>query len=105
MIDNMNVINFYKELSEIKCPDKRIDFIFEKIDDAFLAGNFVIIDELLEQTDVRKLSILDLISLLSITAAAKEKLLNRPVFVKEVREYLELTETPERVFGLLSGLE
>jgi hypothetical protein len=84
--------------------DRKIDHIFEHIDEKFQSGNFNEVNEMLKLIKIDNKTSYELIAYLSITLLAKDKLPYRTEFMAKVRERLEVI-TPDRVEKLMKGLE
>ena len=82
-----------------------LDVLFDSVDDLLVQNAFGEVDRLLASVDPSEWSTRLLVGFLSITLRAKDKLANRPAFVRSVRSVLEHREPPYRVTSLLSGLE
>jgi len=74
------------------------------LDDMFYIGYMDIVDLLIKDTDVTKLSNPLLISILSSTCHAKMYLFNRNDFVKRVRQHF-VDQKLDDIEGLMKGLE
>ena len=81
------------------------DYIFDEINTMCCNGEFEKIDRILSNVCVRNMHTQTIISLLSITLAAKDKLKARKQFYFDAQGILSEKETPRRVQRLLSGLE
>ena len=77
--------------------DNEIDIIYDRIDDLLSDGKFNEVDNMLKNLDVNRIDEDEMLSYLTITAAAKNILLNRKAFFEKVKTKL----SPE----VLSGLE
>jgi hypothetical protein len=84
-------------------PDDGLDFIFGEVDTLLLACAFDVVDALLDQ-DFGGLPTVHLLGLLTITAAAADKLSRRSEFAQRVREIVTARE-PDDVDELMRGLE
>ncbi|TFH46695.1 MAG: hypothetical protein E4H01_09535 [Lysobacterales bacterium] len=84
--------------------DDKLDEIFNKVDDLFLAGKFEEADALLSAVDPREIGETLTIGWLTITFAARDRLQNRDALVARARAYFE-AEIPEAAAALLKGLE
>ena len=91
--------------------DRTIDFIYMKIDDWFENQEFDKCDYLLSKLDfpgpkdAAGLNVQSIITYLTITLSAKDKLKNRVDFFKRAKEYLLKFKTELQVNNLLKGLE
>lgn len=84
--------------------DKAIDHIYEKVNYMFRSGQFEQVDQALAMLDPRTLPTLLIISILTITFAAKHKLQNRTQFFQKSKDHL--TEIREKdIDALLGGLD
>ena len=63
------------------------------------------IEFLLYSFDVKKISTEMVIGILTITLSWKEHLPNRALFFNEAKSYFQYKYSPEKLNGLLSGLE
>ena len=81
----------------------RIDWIYNTVDDLLLAGKFAEVDTMLRDVDLETLGIAEMLSYLTITLYATEKLHDRAAFYDRVRARL-LVVDPSRADGLLRGL-
>jgi hypothetical protein len=80
------------------------DHIFSCIDGLLLLGDFDIVDSILDEVDISKISSASRRSLLTITAAAKDKLPSRSEMYDRIFFDALLTlgvEKAERIFGKL----
>lgn len=68
---------------------KAIDVTFKYVNTLLIEGRFDVCDEILLQLDLRKLSPALMIAFLTITAPAKDKLPNRPLFYSRVWQALQ----------------
>lgn len=84
--------------------DKGIDVLFNHIDDAFLAGEFEYVNNILEQLDLERLCISLVLAVLTITKAARPHLPYQVEFTRRARARLEVL-APDRIEGLMRGLE
>lgn len=64
--------------------DRRLDEIYDSIDDKLCAGDFEAVDIFLRQTDVSKLDLDELLGYLTATFPAKNKLPFRHAFYESV---------------------
>lgn len=79
--------------------------IIEAIDDEFLAGNFHVVDRVLQLADIDRLEENGIVALLSITLCARDKLPARAEFIERCdRRLRALLNDDERVDRLLKGL-
>ena len=83
--------------------DAAIDIIFDQIDEMLLARQFERVDQILRDVECRGYSIDILLSLLTITLAAKRHLPSRPAFYDLVVS--TLGERNELSDGVLIGLD
>jgi hypothetical protein len=83
--------------------DQAIDRVFDEIDELLLAGDFATVDEILLETDLARLNSALLVGFLTITLAAKKRLLAREDFVTRIEQRLR-TLQPEHVESLMNGL-
>lgn len=84
--------------------EKPTDYIFDKIDEAFLNGEFDLVDLILPQINLNELNPSLLISFLCITKAAKSKLNNREAFYLKVEATLLKERGEEKTKRLLWNL-
>ena len=83
--------------------DKRLDEIYNKVDDLLLAGKFEEVDKLLSYIDVRNTNIDILLGWLTITLAARSKLKNRANFFFQCKTKIVFDDRNSST--LLQGLE
>jgi hypothetical protein len=88
-------------------PDKALDALFNYVDDLYIAGNFVEVDDFIiqAQADVELLSPVLMVGVMSITHMAKPKLTKRKDFVEACREKFIRTEGPARAKRLIAGFD
>ena len=99
-------IGIAKLLEKFDQTDKAIDTIFEKFDAYLCQGKFDKIDRTLREADVDSLSAQLIVSLLSITLAAKNKLPARAgLFARAEASLIARGEPEQRVKALLKWLE
>lgn len=91
-------------IEHLKGKDASIDKLFDYVDDCFIQGNFKEVDDFISTIPINIISLQLIISILSITLAAKTKLRNRNKFVKDAEEVILKTESKERCKRLLDGL-
>lgn len=82
-------------------PREAMDLLLVKMDDAFLAGRFELVDELLSVVDVDRLSLTLQLALLAFSRPAAEHLPRRPSVVSLVEARVRKSD-PERAERLLS---
>jgi len=86
-------------IEELDCvADDAIDIIFSLVDTMLCAGEFDLVDSCLKEDPPQSFHLT--IAMLSITLAAKDKLPNRALYCKKVRERLG-----KDADSLLAGLE
>lgn len=85
--------------------DDALDLIFERVDDALLAGEFDRVDAVLDAVKLDKLDSALVVGFLSVTRAAKSKLARRGVFVVRARARLLDLGCADRINQLMSGLD
>jgi hypothetical protein len=91
------------ELYQAGKKEESLDVIFDTIDEMLLASKFNECDRGLSEIPVEEISNAQLLTVLTATIAAKERLSNRNELVRRVR--LELERRGADAFRLLSGLE
>ena len=96
---------FLEKLQKIEDIDKATDFIFEEFDDLFWAGEFQECDEILASINLETLDPTLSMAFLTITLAAKSKLLQRQAFYDKVEEIFLAQRGEEKTKRLLGGLE
>jgi len=84
--DAQDLLNEIYELSDKDENDLAIDILFEAIDDSFLLGDFISVDNLITSADIEKLNSYTAVGILSITLAAKEHLYHRAQFLEKAKE-------------------
>lgn len=84
---------------------KAIDVTFKYVNSLLLDGKFDVCDEILLRLDLRRLSPSLMIAFLTITAPAKDKLPNRPLFYSRVRQALQAKKREHATSRLLVGLK
>ncbi|MBX4209247.1 hypothetical protein KW799_00905 [Candidatus Parcubacteria bacterium] len=82
---------------------RKLDVLYDAIDDSFKAGDFKSVDNLLKGIDVKKESVTMLLAYLTATLPAKWKLEHRKGFFERVRQ--EISSRPDSNKDILSGLE
>ena len=91
-------------IEETKGVSVALDILYDNIDDMLLAGKFQQIDSYLTEIHIPGLSKHILLGILTITFAAKTRLLAREAFFFKVKD--ELTKRNETNVGeLLQGLQ
>jgi hypothetical protein len=90
------------ELSSAGKKDQSLDVIFDNIDEMLLRSRFEACDSVLAKLPLNQLSNAQLITVLTATLAAKERLRNREHFFEQVRSIL--IERDSEVELLLRGL-
>lgn len=83
--------------------DRAVDVLFDRIDDLLIAEDFGRCNDLLLVVDPKRLDTHLLVSVLSVTKSAAERLPNRPTLVRRVEERLSRV-APDRIERLLNGL-
>ena len=81
-----------------------IDKLYDAIDDAFVAGQFNMVDLFLEYIDASQFIPEILVAILTITLPAKDKLNNRALFFRQVKSILEIGDKKDAE-QTLHGLE
>ena len=84
--------------------DKKLDEIFDQIDDLFWKQKFNEVDSILEGLDPCLLDPVISIGYLTITAAGKSKLKKRKEFFDKTQSYFNQKFEPQKTRRLLSGL-
>ena len=90
-------------LPEWYTTDDAVYKLFTRVDDQLLDGDFAQVDDLILTVDLEQLDTTRIVALLSITAAARHKLIHRADFVTRVEQRL-LVLAPDRIDGLMKGL-
>lgn len=85
--------------------DNMLDFVYEFMDDNFTAGNFELCNQILEQVDVKKLSIHAHLALLTTSSWAKSKLPYRETLYQSIYAELQEFMSVEKINRLLTGLD
>jgi hypothetical protein len=99
---------FLAEISRLAAAaqeDAAMDAIFDHVNALLMAGQFARCDELLRLIDVDKVPPVLLISFLTITAPAKDKLAERGHFYDRAKAEIVRRRGPETTARLLVGLE
>jgi hypothetical protein len=78
--------------------------IFERFDEYYNAGRFDLVDAELELLDPNVMSLSIVIGYLTATLGEKDKLVERSKFFDRAKAMI-LANEPERLVGLLGGLE
>ena len=81
-----------------------IDVIFQHMNSLLMERRFDDCNEILRKTELRRISPMLMAAFLTITAAARKELKNRPVFFENVRLLVEAERGPEDAKRLLVGL-
>lgn len=95
--------NFFKELYDIGNENKSVSFIIRNIDKLCRAGDFKTVDKILLGVEPGLLSDSDLIAFLSISLAARHKLLNYKELYDRLEVYFVTTRGQEQADRLLKG--
>jgi hypothetical protein len=82
---------------------RKLDAIFDAVDGLLLAGEYELVDAMLKGSDPEKMEVVRIISLLSLTRPAENKLPSRDEFFKKSWEVIE--KRGRDVKKLLGGLE
>jgi hypothetical protein len=82
-----------------------LDFILDEFNTLLLLYKYEQCDEILRVLDINQLTSTLAIGILTITAAAKEKLKQRPAIFILIRDMLNNTRSENVVDNLLKGLE
>ena len=81
-----------------------IDVVFQHMNRLLMEGRFEDCDEILSRVELRRIPPMIMAAFLTITAAARKELKNRPVFFENVRLLVEAERGPEDAKRLLVGL-
>jgi hypothetical protein len=92
------------ELVEQGARDEAGDLLFEKIADLFSRGQFKQVDTFLKKVHLYSLDTYAIVSVLSVTYSARDKLVERSTFAAQARKRLEEIDL-DRVNALMDGLE
>jgi hypothetical protein len=99
---------FCEEIYRLAEKDKKtaIDFIFDRINNLLMAGDFDECCEILDKTQTEKLPPMLLVALLTITAAARKQLIpHRDQFFVRAYANIEAERGKEATDRLLVGLK
>lgn len=99
-----NIIQQIYKFVDIKRDDKAIDLLFYTVDYYMRNGQFDLLDKLIQEIDLDKLSLSLMIGVLTITLPAKKQLLSREAIYDKIKEKI-IQLDPERVDRLLVGLK
>lgn len=84
--------------------DRAIDMLFNFVDDLLIDWEFEAVDAFIQRTNVEELSKEMAVALLSITLAAKEKLLYREELYYQIKKELKSYFEHDEIDRLLKGL-
>lgn len=82
--------------------DRALDYLFCQVDDALFAGELELIEVFLDSININKISIVLGIGILSITQSMRSNKY-RVNYLNKFEERLKKSESPERVYRLISG--
>lgn len=94
--------NIYKLVADGQ-DDEAIDLVFDYIDRKLLDGDFMNVDDMLDECEVEKLNTVLMLAFLAITYAARSELTCRDKFRQRVEKRLKEIE-PERAEVLLKHI-
>ena len=92
-------------LDQQRDEDHAIDVIFERMNSLLVEGRFNVCDRILAEVDLAKIPPVLMVSLLTITAAARTKLKHRAQFFSHVQAALARQRGAKAANRLLAGLE
>lgn len=94
-------MSFLQQLYSTQQIDDAIDLLFDCVDNLLLRGDFDIVNQLIKDIEIEKLSTSLCVSVLSITLAASDKLPNRQSFFFSVEERLIAERGKEKAERIL----
>ena len=94
---------FTKERQTQNNEERALDLIFDRLDDLLIGSKFIECDSILATFDVGTMSTAQLLTVLTATAAAKDRLPNRAEFYKRAKSVM--TTRGIDADRLLAGLE
>ena len=85
--------------------DRKLDIIYELLDNYCINGDFESCDKYIESVDIGKISITELLGILTITFIWRNKLSKRDKFYNDVSEYVYQHFSNDESDSIMIGLK